>query len=377
MRLATFNVENLFLRARVFNDPDPAAHQGVLDAHAELGKLIELPVYSAADKARMLVLLEGLGLLRGNEGPYVRLQRIRDQFLRRPKAGPVEVVASGRGDWVGWVELKAEAVDARAMENTARVMADSAADVLALVEVESRPAFLSFQKLLYADRGRPEPFAHVMVIDGNDGRGIDVGLATRAGFPVGLMRSHVDAPGGGRSVFSRDCPVYEVTTPAGGRLLVLPNHLKSKFGGDPASDRRRQAQAEALAAIYAGLRAAGEEMIAVLGDLNDTPGSAPLAPLLAGTDLREVSDHPGFTEFTFDGPADQRGIGTYKLGADRDKIDYILLSPALWARMRRGGIFRKGAWPGKRPPRWPVYPELAREVHAASDHHLIWADLEI
>ena len=29
-----------------------------------------------------------------------------------------------------------------------------------------------------------------MVIDGNDERGIDVGLVTR--FPVGTMRSHVD-----------------------------------------------------------------------------------------------------------------------------------------------------------------------------------------
>ena len=36
------------------------------------------------------------------------------------------------------------------------------------------------------------PFTHVMVIDGNDERGIDVGLMTRKDFPIGFMRSHVD-----------------------------------------------------------------------------------------------------------------------------------------------------------------------------------------
>jgi hypothetical protein len=40
------------------------------------------------------------------------------------------------------------------------------------------------------------------------------------------------------------------------------------------------------------------------------------------------------------------------------------------------GLFRKGAWPGRRPARWTVYPELTAEVHAASDHHVIWAVLE-
>lgn len=385
MRLAAFNVENLFQRARVFNDPDPQAHRDVLDAHAELGKLIERPVYTDADKARMVELVLRLRLNARNEAPHVRLQRIRGKFLRWPRADGTpgmrapEVIAAGRADWVGWVELRVEAVNELAMAHTARVLADSGADVVALVEVESRPAFLSFQTLLSKNLGIPEPFAQVMVIDGNDPRGIDVGLAARAGYRIGLMRSHVDSPGGGPSVFSRDCPVYEVTTPAGGRLLVLPNHFKSKFDKDQTkADARRTAQANAVKAIYEGLRAAGEDMIAILGDLNDTPDSAPLAGLLACTDLREVSDHPHFTEFEFRGPAGQRGIGTHKLGGDRDKIDYILLSPALWARMTRGGIFRRGAWPGVRPrPRWDVYPELRREVHAASDHHLIWADLDI
>ena len=42
MKIAAFNVENLFDRAKAFNSDDPTAHQQVLDDHAELNKLFEL-----------------------------------------------------------------------------------------------------------------------------------------------------------------------------------------------------------------------------------------------------------------------------------------------------------------------------------------------
>jgi exonuclease III len=60
-----------------------------------------------------------------------------------------------------------------------------------------------------------------------------------------------------------------------------------------------------------------------------------------------------------------------------NKIDYVLLSPALFAQTVRGGIFRKGMWPGVRPPRWPSYPEITKEAEAASDHGAIWADIDL
>jgi hypothetical protein len=88
----------------------------------------------------------------------------------------------------------------------------------------------------------------------NDDRGIDVGLMTRTGFPIGPMRSHVDdrLPNG-ETVFSRDCPEFTVTTAAGTRLVVLVNHFKSKgFGSPTTSNAKRRAQAERVKAIYAG-----------------------------------------------------------------------------------------------------------------------------
>src|SRR5437773_870695 len=75
-------------------------------------------------------------------------------------------------------------------------------------------------------------YPHVMVIDGNDDRGIDVGLMSR--FPIGSMRSHVDDIENGSLIFSRDCPEYEIALPSGSTLLVLVNHLKSKGFGRQA-----------------------------------------------------------------------------------------------------------------------------------------------
>jgi hypothetical protein len=50
-------------------------------------------------------------LTRSDDSEFARLRKIRGQLLRRPRSGPVEVVAKGRGSWIGWVELKTEQVD--------------------------------------------------------------------------------------------------------------------------------------------------------------------------------------------------------------------------------------------------------------------------
>ena len=188
------------------------------------------------------------------------------------------------------------------------------------------------------------------------------------------MRSHIDDvhQDDGEQIFSRDSPEYGVRTPGNNLVWIIANHFKSKRGGDdPKSKRKRTRQAEAVARIYHRLKKEGHKFIAVAGDLNDTPSSTALAPLLDATDLRDVSEHPTFDTGTF------AGKGTYGLGNDSNKIDYLLLSPELFSQVKASGLFRKGAWPGKQPQRWEVYPEIKSELHAASDHHVIWADIDI
>ncbi len=369
MRIAAFNLQNLFDRARAFNEPNDVARKVLADT-AALNALFEWGNYTERRKQRMLALIGELGLTRSDRGPYVLLRQVRGRVIRRGAGGPT-IVASGRDDWVGWVEAKTETVNERSVDNTGRVIRDVNADILAVAEAEDRIALQMFSELVL-ERVDGRPYDHVMLIDGNDDRGIDVGVMTKAGFDIGDMRSHIDdVDSRGRAIFSRDCPEYAITTPGGERVWVLPNHFKSKFGGNSRSSRsRRRAQAARTAEIYRGLRRAGEDLVVVLGDFNDTPDSAPLAPLLASTDLRDVSEYEGFDTGEF------AGRGTFGLGNDNQKLDYVLLSPALFRRVTAAGLFRKGAWPGRRPKRWSVYAEITHPVHVASDHHVIWVDVD-
>jgi endonuclease/exonuclease/phosphatase family metal-dependent hydrolase len=369
MKLASFNVENLFDRAKAMNLETWAEGRPVLEKFAALDALLGQIAYSAADKERMAQLIIDLGMEKSDTGPFVILRRNRGSLLKRPQAGGVLVTASGRADWVGSLELRDEPVDEEAMRNTARVMGDIGADVLGIVEVESRPVLSAFNAQVLPAVGG-SPFHQVMVIDGNDERGIDVGLMTRENFTIGLMRSHVDDRlANGNLIFSRDCPEYYVMTPNGTKLVVMVNHFKSKgFGSPQSSDARRHAQAQRAKEIYEQLLTEGFEYIALIGDLNDTPDSAPLAPLRQCT-LKDAFTHPSFDDGGFP--------GTFGLGNAGNKIDYLFLSPKLFDKVQRGGVFRKGAWPGVRPKRWETYPELTKPEQAASDHAAVWVDLDI
>ena len=387
MKIAAFNVENLFDRPKAFNEDDPTVTQSTIKAVAELNSIFEEDEYEPQHKTRIVELVEQLKLNRFDEGPLALIRKIRGSLLRRPKGGGIEVVAEGKAAWIGWAELKTAPVDEIAVHNTGRVIRDVDADILAVVEAENRVLLKTFGHYV-VDRvnselpseQRKKPYTSTMLIDGNDDRGIDVGLMTKEGYDIGDMRSHVnDVDDNGQVIYSRDCPEYAVTTPTGELVWVLPNHFKSKFGGnDPTSVAKRKAQATRTAEIYQRLRDDGQDNVVVLGDLNDTPESAALQPLLGGTDLRDVSEHPNFEVGEFNVPEgnDNRGVGTFGLGNDNQKIDYVLLSPALFGRVTSAGLWRKGAWPGSRPQRWEVYEQLTEEVHAASDHHAIWANID-
>ncbi|MER7004276.1 endonuclease/exonuclease/phosphatase family protein [Dactylosporangium sp. NPDC000555] len=363
MRIASYNVENLFNRAKALDQRTWAAGRPVLEAFARAGELLEEPVYTDEVKHDILRELGRLGLRNADLAKFARLRQNRGRLLRRSRDGRVEVVAGGRGDWIGWVELTTDRCDETALLNTARVILDVRADVLGVVEAESRHALKRFTE--GGLRGR---YQHIMVVDGNDERGIDVGVMSTPDFPLAGQRTHVDDADERGRVFSRDCPEYHFELPGREeRLVVLVNHLKSKgYGGKVASDAIRRRQAARVAEIY---RAQRSPFVVVLGDLNDTPDSEPLAPLLRGTDLRDVSAHPGFD--------DGGRPGTYGYCTARNKLDYVLLSPALFAAATGGGIERRGVWGGRNGVLWPVYGTMTRAVHAGSDHAAIYADIDL
>jgi endonuclease/exonuclease/phosphatase family metal-dependent hydrolase len=139
------------------------------------------------------------------------------------------------------VDLIKDQIRARAIENTARIIREVGADIVGVVEAEDRITLQRFSQTLLLDGNKPL-YPHVMVIDGNDSRGIDVGVLSNKQYPIQSIRSHVDEGPVRNRLFSRD---------------------------------KRKAQATRVGDIYNSLRAEGVEHIVVLGDLNDTPDSDP------------------------------------------------------------------------------------------------------
>lgn len=372
MKLASYNVENLFQRAVALNQDTWDEGKSILADAAKLNEVLGKAKYSASDKNTIVALLGKLGLAKRDEGTYVILRQNRGHLLKRPKAGGIEIVAEGRADWIGWLELKDEEVNEVATRMTARVITEMNADVLAVVEAESRPGLVRFSKhLLQAAGGTP--YDHIMLIDGNDDRGIDVGIMTRSGYPIAWIESHVDDADEHGVIFSRDCAIYTITTPKKHTLTILVNHFKSKgYGSQKANDAKRLRQTGRVKEIYEALVADGSKYVAVVGDFNENPEGPSLAPLLSDTDLKDISEHDAFD----DGASGERP-GTFSNGTATNKIDFILLSPALFARAKSGGIFRKGVWGGKNGTLFEHFDEITKASEAASDHAAIWAEIDV
>lgn len=380
--VASYNVENLFSRPKAFDTTDWAAGEPVLAAYHEFNALIAKSAYTDADRARMRDLLVTLDIYGRNERGVIRrkqtqtpkwawLRKNRGSFDSEPqdRSRPVEITATGRDDWIGWVELATEATDEVGTRMTAKVIGDIDADIIAIIEAEDRPALVRLNGELLDDR-----YEHVMLVDGNDDRGIDVGIMTRRGFEIESIKSNVDVKNGKNPVFSRDCPQYEIRTPSGELVHVLVNHFKSQSGG--GGDRRRE-QADKVREIADRL-VAQDKHVVVVGDLNEGQPSEQEPP----PNLKSLFDRTGPLRSCYDLPGFEKTPkrpGTFDSCTIANRLDYALVSRSLGSRFRRGYLFRKGLWGSRRtrPTDWETYPELTSGEHQASDHAAVVVELDL
>ncbi|MGA9161041.1 MAG: endonuclease/exonuclease/phosphatase family protein [Actinomycetota bacterium] len=385
VRFASLNVENFFARPKALNLMTWEAGQDILSAYNEFNSLIQLADYTPAIKARMKQLLTDLDVYRENDAGIAHRVRASDPewaWLRANhgtfdvdhEATGIEIVANNRSDWIGWLELATDIINETSVEILARVIDDLHADVQGVVEAESRPTLVRFneERLL-------NPFDHVMLIDGNDSRGIDVGLMTTAQFDITSMRSNVDMPdpqAPGDPLFSRDCAMYQVTLPSNAMVWVLMNHFKSQMGG---SGPKRLRQAQGVRQIIDDLMAAGDTNIVVMGDLNEGPAAqgqpaANLVPLYdQNSPLVEVYALQAFN------PGSRPG--TFQTCSLRNRLDYIFVSQPLAGLVVGGGIERHGLWGDPetrgRPKNWEIYGDIGSVHDSASDHAAIFVDITL
>lgn len=171
MRLATFNVENMFERPNAMNLPKWSDGKPKPEDFGELTNLAQKQIYTAADKARMITIMARHDrLLTTGRGEFIILNEVRGKLLKKKSGSkPAQIVANGRGDWVGWFELAKKELKEVAVENTARVIREINADVQCVVETESRTALKHFNEAAIP-KVNGNMYDYVMLIDGNDDR---------------------------------------------------------------------------------------------------------------------------------------------------------------------------------------------------------------
>ncbi len=362
-RVASFNVENLFGRAKVFNFKDHDVGDKILEKIGEFQNLLKKNTYSTRDKIRILKLY--------NEElkPYIMVREDRGKLFKKRGWAVTGVKAKGAGDWDGAVELKKVKYTDVERENTARVIKDVSADVLCIVEADSRPTLKSFDTQLLNNR-----YKYEMLIDANDQRGIDIGLYSK--YQIGAVWSHMFDKKGRKTIFSRDCLEVEVILPGDIPLYVLCNHFKSRgYDFDGKADNKRESQAERVAEIL-GEYDLTKHWVVVAGDLNDSPDSVPLQPLLNVENLYDV------LELQF--PNDPMKRWTYHFNKF-EQIDFILVSKPLKERFIKAGVERRGIHGLKKLTSSSngivdtenEYEKVTHQSNAASDHGAVWVQFDL
>lgn len=236
-----------------------------------------------------------------------------------------------------------EASDPERLTALAEVILSVDCDILMLQEVENISVLTEFNNI-YLGGYYPE----VILIEGNDPRGIDVGVLSS--LAITDVRSfadrEIDNPYNRSTIhFSRDLLAVQWTDPRGRIWTFLTTHLKA--GGGWYDGVLRRLQSEAIASIcseYGFISRSGRGLLVLAGDLNAQPWTSDLAA------LRGVP---------FSDPA--RDMPYRYTHASGMILDYILLSPDADRRYDVGSF------------------TIMREPPAdfASDHFLIYLDLRI
>ena len=96
MRLATFNVENMFERPAAMNLSSWADGRQVLEDFGALNNLIAEASYTPSIKAQLLTILKRhTGLLTQGVSKFLRLREVRGKLIRKPSGKPAEIGVNG------------------------------------------------------------------------------------------------------------------------------------------------------------------------------------------------------------------------------------------------------------------------------------------
>ena len=300
---------------------------------------------------------------------------------------------------------------------TALAIAQTDADIVCLQEVDDVHALARFRDF-YLNKTGPRRYDQLVLHEGNDRRGIDVAAMAVTGLPI-YSRSHAwmtvghlgdeDAraslgdryPRAARllrdeadSIFKRDCLELEIRVPGG--LTVFVCHFKSMGGGRERTAGIRQLEALGVRHIVeAKFPDPAEARWMVVGDLNDYRRVLTVAskPKSDGTWQETVEELEGDAPSGLDPllnaafsvnlmerrPADDQWTHYYAPERHKSQLDYMLASPALAEVLPHAPDILRAGQPFRVPNTGDVerYPRIGWDRPKASDHCPVVIEFDI
>lgn len=218
----------------------------------------------------------------------------------------------------------------------ASAIADINPDILMLIEVGGKESLEHFNHHFLKD-------AYILhFVETNSQRSIDLAFLVKKDFRFHAQAIsnrevpvHINSHPGASipSRFSRDVAELHLRDGSQLKLIILLTHLKSKISTERDFQGRdlRQAEAEALAALYIKIAGKNPDVPMIVGgDLNSDLTSAELKAL-AKTDLTDFHEYPGT-------PMEDRISLVhfdYQGNAHPQTLDYLLVSPHLKEKIIR------------------------------------------
>ncbi len=283
LTICTFNVENLFVRYKVFGymPGDKFKHKIISDEELE------------------------------KEGGFLPGQLLKNSFKIFDKDE--------------WRTLTATAIKGYGDKGGKKFP-----DIVCMQEVDSMDALRLFNEDYLESQ-----YDFEILLDSHDPRRIDVGVLSK--LKVENIKTNMYIPYIGSAkqkyLFSRDCLELNFETPDGKPLTIFVNHLKSNYVDekDPVKTKQEEQKnnklrlkqaikvSDLVRARFPG-NSFKEEDFVILGDFNDTPDSPALVPLLEGMGMEDVLSRLDIKE---------RWTHWWEKENSVSQLDYILLSPHL------------------------------------------------